>query len=55
MGLPQSQTIYTLAEYLALEESGEEKLEYLAGQVYAMAGGSPAHNQICFNLSSCIG
>lgn len=53
--LPQSETIYTLAEYLVFEEASNEKHEYLAGQIYAMAGGSPAHNQICFNLSACIG
>lgn len=55
MSLPQSETIYTLAEYLTFEEASDEKHEYLAGHVYAMAWGSPAHNQICFNLSACIG
>ncbi len=55
MSLLLSQTTYTLAEYLAFEEANDEKHEYLAGHIYAMAGGSPAHNQICFNLSACIG
>lgn len=55
MSLPQSETICTLAEYLTFEEASDEKHEYLAGRIYAMAGGSPTHNQICFNLSACIG
>ncbi len=32
---------YTRAEYLALERSSNVKHEYLDGQIYAMAGGSP--------------
>jgi Uma2 family endonuclease len=34
---------YTYAEYLALEETSLVKHEYLAGEIYAMAGGSPDH------------
>ena len=34
---------YTYAEYLALERSSNVKHEYLAGQIYAMAGGTPTH------------
>lgn len=33
-------------EYLALERASEEKHEYLAGRMYAMAGGSKRHNRI---------
>ncbi|HEU4323649.1 MAG TPA: Uma2 family endonuclease [Roseiflexaceae bacterium] len=36
----------TNEEYLALERSGTEKHEYLAGSVYAMAGASARHNRI---------
>lgn len=36
----------TPAEYLALERAGEERHEYLAGKIYAMAGGSKRHNRI---------
>lgn len=56
---------YTPEEYLALERASDTKHEYLDGEIYAMAGGSPKHNQICFNLAgeihpqikgtSCIG
>lgn len=34
---------YTYREYLALDATSNVKLEYLAGQIYAMAGGSPDH------------
>lgn len=65
MTLPQKVHYYTPEEYLAFERAAETKHEYLDGQIYAMAGGSPQHNQICFNLAgeihpqlkgtSCIG
>ncbi len=34
---------YTWAEYLALEMASNVKHEYLDGQIYAMAGGTPDH------------
>ncbi len=34
---------YTLSEYLAFEASSNVKHEYLDGQIYAMAGGTPEH------------
>jgi Uma2 family endonuclease len=34
---------YTRHEYLALEAASNVKHEYLDGQIYAMAGGSPDH------------
>jgi len=34
---------HTYAEYLALEASSNIKHEFLAGQIYAMAGGTPEH------------
>ena len=34
---------YTYAEYLALEDESPIRHEYLEGEVYAMAGGSPDH------------
>lgn len=40
---PAHRIRYTLAEYLALEASSNVKHEYLDGQIYAMAGGTPEH------------
>lgn len=34
---------YTYREYLALDDASNVKLEFLAGQIYALAGGSPRH------------
>jgi Uma2 family endonuclease len=42
---------YTPQEYLALERQAEYKSEYFAGEIFAMAGASPPHNAIVFNLS----
>ena len=46
MSLPKSELLYTEAEYLALERESEERHEYLDGQIYLMAGESPAHGDI---------
>jgi Uma2 family endonuclease len=40
---PAHRLQYTYAEYLALEASSNVKHEYLDGQIYAMAGGTPEH------------
>src|SRR5438552_11002726 len=34
---------YTYAEYLSLEEESSTRHEYLDGEIYAMAGGTPDH------------
>lgn len=46
------QQFYTVQEYLWEEQHSEEKHEYLKGHVYNMAGGSPEHSQIAFNLAA---
>lgn len=38
-------------EYLQRERKSETKHEYYNGEVFAMSGGSPSHNQICVNVS----
>ena len=50
MSLPKSEPLCTEEEYLALERKAEERHEYLDGQIYLMAGESPAHGIICVNL-----
>jgi Uma2 family endonuclease len=67
MAAPQRKLLYTYTpeEYLAFERASDTKHEYLDGEIYAMAGASPKHNQICFNLAgelhpqikgtSCVG
>jgi Uma2 family endonuclease len=46
---------YTVSEYLTMERAADERHEYLDGYVYAMAGESPAHGQICVNLIISLG
>jgi Uma2 family endonuclease len=45
---------YTADEYLELEETSLEKNEFYKGEIFAMAGGSIAHNQITRNTMSLI-
>jgi Uma2 family endonuclease len=42
------------AEYIALEAKGDGKHEYLAGMVYAMAGGTPEHARLLANMTSAF-
>lgn len=43
--------IYSIEEYLTLEESAEFRSEYRNGEIVAMTGGSINHNRIIRNLS----
>lgn len=46
--------LYTVDEYLALEEISDTKNEYYAGQIYAMAGGSYNHEMISGNVFAVL-
>lgn len=43
MTTPAHRIHYSRADYLGLEASSNVKHEYLGGQIYGMAGGSPEH------------
>jgi len=45
---------YTFAEYLALDQVSNVRLEYCAGDIYAMAGGSPEHAALCLQVASAL-
>src|SRR2546423_5654025 len=45
---------YTLEEYFALELSADEKYEYFDGEIFAMSGGSPAHEEIIGNIYAAL-
>jgi Uma2 family endonuclease len=45
----------TTREYLDTERRSEDRHEYLDGFVYLMAGESPAHSRICFDLALIVG
>ena len=46
---------YTYAEYLALEEESSVRHEFLDGEIYAMAGGSPDHAALAAALIRIVG
>jgi Uma2 family endonuclease len=45
---------YTYREYLAFEQSSNVRHEFLDGEIYAMAGGTPTHATICANIISVL-
>lgn len=55
MSIPEALPVFTPEEYLLLERASEIRHEYLDGFVYAMAGESPEHSMICFNLVVVLG
>lgn len=54
MGFPESETSISVEAYLVGEQLTEVRHEYIGGRVYAMSGGSEAHNMICLNLASAL-
>lgn len=46
--------LLTVEEYLKFEQDGEIRHEYVAGQIYAMAGASEAHNLIAGNIFALL-
>jgi Uma2 family endonuclease len=46
---------YTPEEYLALERAAPYKSEYLAGEIFAMAGAREEHNTIAANIVRQLG
>jgi len=54
MGIPDEQDFLTVDEYLEGEPRSEVRHEYIGGQVYAMSGGSEAHNILTGNLYTAI-
>ncbi len=46
---------YTYAQYLALEEESSVRHEFLDGEIYAMAGGSPDHAALAATVIRIVG
>lgn len=47
----QTHPVFSETDYLEFERFAGEKHEFLDGSVYAMAGESPNHSTICYNLA----
>lgn len=45
---------YTFHEYLMLEESSTVRHEFLAGEIYAMAGGTPLHAALAMTVGASL-
>ena len=43
--------IYTVDEYILLDEASDIRHEFINGQLYDMSGATDLHNEICFNLT----
>jgi Uma2 family endonuclease len=54
MSMPETKVLYSVDEYLAIERESEERHEFLDGEIYEMAGESPAHGAICTNLTRIV-
>jgi Uma2 family endonuclease len=50
----EPRALLTREEYLALERVGDQNHEYIAGEVRAMAGGSPQHSEIAASTISAL-
>jgi Uma2 family endonuclease len=46
---------YSYEDYLAALSLGDLRLEYLAGEIFAMAGGSPLHGMIAARVIQVLG
>lgn len=55
MALAKAYPIFSVEDYLDYERNAPERHEFLDGSVYAMAGESPRHSTICFNLYVIMG
>ena len=54
MSVPATEFLLSPDEYLDGEKQAEVKHEFVAGQVYAMAGAGDAHTTVSLNLASLL-
>ena len=54
MTVEAQHALYTLEEYLRLEEYANVKHEYLDGVIHAMAGGSPEHGALTMRIGAAL-
>ena len=54
MAAPATLHRHSFADYLALEEASNTKHEFLNGEIYGMAGGTPEHAALSVAVSSSL-
>ncbi|KYF76680.1 hypothetical protein BE20_02830 [Sorangium cellulosum] len=52
MNEPARKIIWTYAEYLDQERASPTKHEFLNGEIFAMAGGTPEHARLCLSVGA---
>ncbi|MEP7038551.1 MAG: Uma2 family endonuclease [Acidobacteriota bacterium] len=55
MGLAKTKPVFTVEDYLEIDRESDERYEFLDGEIYAMAGESGEHGDICVNLTVALG
>jgi Uma2 family endonuclease len=50
MGLTIKNKVYTVEEYILLDEAGDVRHEFINGNLIEMSGASTVHNEMCQNL-----
>lgn len=55
MGAIKEKKVYSISDYLELEKSSDEKLEFWDGSVWSMSGATYPHNQVVMNLLLEVG
>ncbi|MES2772707.1 MAG: hypothetical protein V4722_00890 [Bacteroidota bacterium] len=49
--IPKETREYSFAEYMSMEENSVERHDFYHGELYAMAGATVRHHQICQNIN----
>ncbi|HEX6097188.1 MAG TPA: Uma2 family endonuclease [Thermoanaerobaculia bacterium] len=52
--LPHSRHHHSYEEYLAFERDSETKHEFVAGEIFAMAGGTARHSALAFRIGGAL-
>ncbi|HXG83962.1 MAG TPA: Uma2 family endonuclease [Pyrinomonadaceae bacterium] len=54
MVLAKTKLVFTVEDYLKIDRTEDERYEFFDGEIYAMAGESGAHGDICMNLAGIL-
>ena len=52
--IPKGDKKYSFAEYMAREEKSVERHDFYHGELFAMAGATAIHHQICQNINVAL-
>ncbi len=55
MRLAKTKSVFTVEDYLEIDRDSDERYEFLDGEIYAMAGESGEHGDICVNFTVALG